>query len=157
MPTFSKPAESSSSGPKLPMKRKRTLTSKITDEDNVHEDAVKRRKLAQLTQHAQPTTSGTKPPKQPIAQSSKPKLPNRQPSVEAVEEEEDNTYQNAGQPRNPGAILEEVEDRSEGGFFSRLSSEGQEERESDSEEEGSELQEETDEQELGNLKMCLAP
>jgi hypothetical protein len=118
MATFSKPAESSSSEPKLPTKRKRTLTSKITDEDNVHEDAIMRRKLAQLTQPAPPTTSGTKPPK---AKASQPltKLPDCQPSVEAVEEEDDDTYQNADQPRNPNAILEEVEDGSEGGFCRR--------------------------------------
>ena len=159
MAPFSKPAEPPNSEQTLPTKRKRTLTSKITDEDNVHEDAIKRRKLAQLTQPpTQPTrtTSSTKPPNRPTAQSSR---PNRQPSVEVAEEEEDHTCHNAGQPQNPSAILEEVENGSDSGFFSRLSSEGQEERESDNEEERSELQEEeeTDEQELSNVKACLLP
>jgi len=68
----------------LPNKRKRTLNSKLTSEDNVHEDAVKRRKLV--------ATQFTSVPK------SIPCTRTRSASVEEVEEEENSSWQNAGRP-----------------------------------------------------------
>ena len=75
----------------LPSKRKRTLNPKLTSEDNVHEDAVKRRKAQSQTK-----TPGT------TSHSS------RQASVEAVDDLEDHIRRNAGHPKNPN--LEETDD-----------------------------------------------
>jgi len=84
----------------LPNKRKRMLNSKITSEDNVHEDAVKRRKLV--------ATQLTSVPK------SIPHTRTRSASVEVVEDEENSHPRNAGRPQDPNAILESVnEDRYE--------------------------------------------
>ena len=142
MATFSKPVQSSNKEPELPAKRKRTLNPKITDKNNVHEDTIKRRKLAQPAHPTQPTTSSAK-------------QRSCQPSVEEVDDE-DHTSHNAGQPRNPNAILEAANGSDD--FFPRLPSEEREDKHEaqdkggDSEGEGCPLQEETDEQELGNLK-----
>jgi len=78
----------------LPNKRKRTLNSKLTSEDNVHEDAVKRRKLV--------ATQSTSVPK------SIPCTPTRSASVEVVDDEENSQRRNAGRPQDPNAILESV-------------------------------------------------
>src|SRR5258706_603258 len=94
----------------LPAKRKRTLNPKLTSEDNVHHEAVKRRQELQ----SQTKTSGT------ASHSS------RQASVEAVDNPKDRVCHNAGHPKNPKSILEATDDK-----------------------EDAELQEETDEQELG--------
>jgi hypothetical protein len=50
MAAFSKPNQASSDhpDPSLPAKRKRTINPKLISEDNVHEDAVKKRKLYEL-------------------------------------------------------------------------------------------------------------
>jgi hypothetical protein len=77
----------------LPSKRKRTLNPKLISEDNVHEDAVKRRQ-AQFHSKTPGTTS----------------LSSRQASVEAVDEPEDHIRRNAGHPKNPNSILEGTDD-----------------------------------------------
>ena len=78
----------------LPAKRKRTLNPKLTSEDNVHHEAVKRRQELQ----SQTKTSGT------ASHSS------RQASVEAVDDPEDRVCRNAGRPKNPKSILEATDD-----------------------------------------------
>ena len=78
----------------LPAKRKRTLNPKLTSEDNVHHEAVKRRQELQ----SQTKTSGT------ASHSS------RQASVEAVDDPEDRVRRNAGHPKDPNTILEATDD-----------------------------------------------
>jgi len=85
---------------RLPQKRKRTLNSKLTSEDNVHQDAVKHRKLM-----AQSTSSQLTQPKAKL-------IPHRSrsASVEVVDDQ-DNLYRhNAGTPRDPDTLLESVYD-----------------------------------------------
>lgn len=83
----------------LPAKRKRVLNSKLTSEDNVHRDAVKRRQLEGMQSSA--NTSAT-------ANHS-----SRQASVEAINDEEDHVPHNAGPPKNPNSILEATDDESD--------------------------------------------
>jgi hypothetical protein len=86
----------------LPTKRKRTLNPKLTSEDNVHEDAVKRRKR-DATQSIQSTQST----------SSHKSIPHtsRSASVEMDAEDDENfLLWNAGRPRDPNAILESVDE-----------------------------------------------
>ena len=78
----------------LPTKRKQTLNPKLTSEDNVHHEAVKRHQELQ----SQTKTSGT------ASHSS------RQASVKAVDDPEDCVYRNAGRPKNPKSILEATDD-----------------------------------------------
>ena len=78
----------------LPAKRKRTLNPKLTSEDNVHHEAIRRRQELQ----SQTKTSGT------IGHSS------CQASVEAVDDPEDRVRCNAGRPKNPNLILEATDD-----------------------------------------------
>ena len=78
----------------LPTKRKRTLNPKLTSEDNVHQDAVKRRQA--LQSHTK--TSGA------TGHSS------RRASVEVVDDPEDHVLRNAGRPKNPNSILESTDD-----------------------------------------------
>ncbi len=78
----------------LPAKRKQTLNPKLTSEDNVHHEAVRRRQELQ----SQTKTSGT------ISHSS------HQASVEAVDDPEDCVRHNAGRPKNPNLILEATDD-----------------------------------------------
>jgi hypothetical protein len=78
----------------LPAKRKRTLNPKLTSEDNVHHEAIRRRQELQ----SQTKTSGT------IGHSS------RQASVEAVDDPEDRVRHNVGRPKNPNLIPEATDD-----------------------------------------------
>ena len=84
----------------LPQKRKRFLNAKLIPEDNVHEDAVKRRKLI-----AQPPSSQSTQPTAKL-------IPHRScsASVEAVDDEDYLSRQNAGRPRDPNTIIESVYD-----------------------------------------------
>ena len=84
----------------LPTKRKRTLNPKLTSEDNVHHEAVKRRQELQ----SQTKTSGT------ASHSS------RQASVEAVDDPQDHIRHNAGRPKNPNLIIEDTDDESNIGY-----------------------------------------
>ena len=77
----------------LPSKRKRTLNPKLTSEDNVHEDAVKRRQ-AQFHTKTPVTTSHS----------------SRQASVEGIDDPDDHIRRNAGHPKNPNSILEDTDD-----------------------------------------------
>ena len=80
----------------LPEKRKRTTNPKLLDDDNVSQDAIKRRKME--------------------ASSSKNNLsrtPSRQPSVEAVADEDDTTCRNAGPPKNRNVIIESTDKEDE--------------------------------------------
>jgi hypothetical protein len=67
------------------------------------------------------------------------------------DEDEDHTHYNVGQPRNADAILERA-DGSDDPDDPNVT-----DKESEREEEGSALQEETDEQELGDSDVFLAP
>lgn len=77
----------------LPAKCKRTLNFKLTSEDNVHEDAVKRRQ----GMHSSAKTSSTSRFR-------------RQASVEAIDDEDNHIRRNAGPPINPNSILEATDD-----------------------------------------------
>ena len=142
MPIWNSPEET------LPAKRKRTLNSKLTTEDNVHQDAVKRRKLQAAQRKSSTPTQKS--------QTSKQQNSSCEVSVEEVNDE-DNHVSNAGPPKNPNAILEQSDGSDdEIEYVSRTvtpvpanDADGEEEGASEKSEE--ELQEETDEQELGNL------
>ena len=143
MASFSKPAQGQDT--QLPAKRKRTLAPKITDQDNIDKDAVKRRKQAQPAQPknvAKPTESTHTTASTSKSQQQSARGPsNRQPSVEEIDDDEANPHHNAGPPRNPNAILE----RSDGS-----DDPDETDKECEREDEGSALQEETDEEELGD-------
>jgi hypothetical protein len=142
MPIWNSPEET------LPAKRKRTLNSKLATEDNVHQDAVKRRKFQTAQQKTGIPTQNS--------QTSKQQNSSRQVSVEEVNDK-DNHVRHAGPPKNPNAILEQSDSSDdEIEYVSRTvtpvpanDADGEEEGASEKSEE--ELQEETDEQELGNL------
>jgi hypothetical protein len=80
----------------LPAKRKRTLNSKLTSEDNVHRDAVKRRQLEGMQSSANTSVTANHS--------------SRQASVEAIN---DHVHHNAGPPKNPKSILEGTDDESD--------------------------------------------
>ena len=120
--------------PALPAKRKRTLNPKLTSEDNVHEDAVKRRKAQQLTN--QRPTPGTSKEKVRRRASTPPPSPRRAstPPPSVVDFDND---------------TEMVAEDSE-------SSDSSDSEPSSVEIEETVLQEETDEQELGKLDSCTS-
>jgi hypothetical protein len=128
MPFFNSPNENQPEMA-LPEKRKRKLNPKLISEDNVHEEAVKRRKA---TATKAPTRKEV-----PVAQK---RAPSPQPEsvVESdVETEPVDTASRGGSVREPSIV------------GARHSVEIEEIDDSDIEEVG--LQEETDEQELGKL------
>ena len=92
MASFSKLVAASSSN--VSTKWKQTLTSKLTDENNVDKDTVKRRKL-QIQTATEVTQKQTK----------KTGTSNRRASVEAIKEKE-TTHCNAGIPENPNFVIE---------------------------------------------------
>lgn len=147
MPAFSKPVQPGPSDLGLPAKRKRTLNPKLTDDNNVHADAVKKRRL----QHE----GSGKPTKQTTAQKKKkssiqPSVNvNRSPSIEEVEDEDTPLQRNAGPPKNPNAIIEhtdEEEDEDAPPPVTVYDQNNDEELEEEAEET---VKEETAEQELG--------
>jgi ribosomal protein L35 len=95
----------------LPQKRKCIPNAKLISEDNVHEDAVKRRKLI-----AQPLS--TQPTAKPIPHRS------RSASVAAVDDEDDLSRRNAGRPRDPNTIIESIYDDETDKPAERLRSKG---------------------------------
>jgi hypothetical protein len=113
----------------LPAKRKRTLNPKLTSEDNVHEDAVKRRKAQQLTTQ-QRRTPGTSKEKVQSRASTPP------PSV--VDLDDDANTEMADEESSDSDSSDNVDDGVEVAI----------------EIEDIGLQEETDEQELGQLETC---
>jgi hypothetical protein len=158
MPAFSKPvppsaAETTKTG------RKRTLNPKITSEDNVHADAVKRRKLEQA-KSGNSTTSGShvnaepKNPQNPTLPvrktkaTPKAKPKSRQASVEDSYDLEDiYVSRNDGPSKNPNANLEAAADLDETDVID-LEDDGEEE-----EANNDDVQQETDEQQLGIVKI----
>jgi hypothetical protein len=87
------------SNPDLPAKRKCTTNPKLLDDDNVSQDAIKRRKK-----------------ESEVASSSKTNLSRTstcQASVETVADEDDITCRNAGQPKNRNVIIESTDDEDE--------------------------------------------
>ena len=179
MVSFSKPIRSSPEET-LPAKRKRTLNSKLTSEDNVHQDVVKRRKLELHTTQQKNSTSknlfhpSTQNPKPSVA-TSKQHSSSRQVSVEEVDDdvnESDGTSARAtstyaSPPKKPN-VLEQIDDSDDGIEYigvvgTRLGGASQDpiqpfldndaNGEDELELEEDELQEETDEQELGKLYM----
>jgi hypothetical protein len=175
MASFSKPvAERSQST--LPAKRKRFLNPKLTSEDNVHEEAIKRRKHETLTNPGSKkvqkknasTSRQTSLAFIPEAQASRTaststsqkasytkSIPERQASVEEVEDDEALTvHRHAGPPKNPNAIIEAADgsddmDVNDDNNVPNLIVVDDEEEES--EDDNDEVQEETDEQELSNF------
>ena len=157
MPAFSKPVLPSA-GVETTQTRKRTINPKLLSEDNVHADAVKRRKLEQA-KSGNPTTSGMTDG-QPrnttlIAKKSKgtpkPKPKIREPSAKDTAED---IYMStdAGHPKKTNANVEAAD----GTGVIDLDDDEPEVLvvdDSDKEEEEVDIQEETDEQELGNVKI----
>lgn len=167
MVSFSKPIQGSAdSDGTLPAKRKRTLNYKLASEDNVHLDAVKRRKFLTSQQKTTGSTASTtsKIPFRSASQNSQPSVTSkhhssRQGSVEEVDDNQDHAYP----PKKPNAILEDSDSDDNIEYVGRASKDpvtpvqlpvndtDNEDIEKDSNESGEDLQEETDEQELGNL------
>jgi hypothetical protein len=129
--SFSKPVRKSSAET-LPVKRKRTLNPKLASEDNVHQDAVKRRKL-----NAQAASTSKNLTPKPATYSS-----SRQPSVEEEDDVDDHATIHAGPPKNPNNILENSDGSDDDDEIVVIEDPKENEKE-----------EETDEQELGNLKL----
>ena len=135
MSPFSKPVPIESSDQELHGKRKRTLAFKLTTEDNVHEDAIKRRKVQSMQSAAQsstPTklllTPDTTTPSNATVTHGQPN--HQQQSIVLDNDEDDGTH-----PSNNGDSEVEPDSRT---------------KDANDDIEGSEqLQEETDEQELG--------
>jgi hypothetical protein len=160
MPAFSKPVPPSAAV-EITQTRKRTINPKLLSEDNVHADAVKRRKLEQA-KSGNPTMSGmtdsqprnatllAKKSKATPTPKPKPKPISREPSAEDTAED---IYMsvNAGHPKKPNANLETTD----GTNVIDLEDDDPEilvvDDDSEEEEEVN-VQEETDEQELGNVK-----
>jgi hypothetical protein len=83
----------------LPAKRKHTLNSKLTSEDNVHRDTVKRQQLEGMQSSANTLATANHS--------------SRQASVEAIDDKEDHVHHNASPPKNPKSILEGTDDKSD--------------------------------------------
>lgn len=129
-------------------KRKGTLASKLTSADNIHEDAVKHRKETEVqTENATKGSTGNQKLSATTSWSS------CQASVEVVNNENDALIQhNAGCPKNPDSILEAADGSDDDSQSPQESSTGAHHSNKDlGGEKG--LQEETDEQELGDNKL----
>ena len=149
MPAFSKPVPPSAAIETTQTGRKRTLNPKLTSEDNVHADAVKRRKIQQ-SKSGNSTTSGSHvinaepknptPPAKKTKATTKAKGKSHQASVEDTSDE-DSIYasRNDGHPKNPNANLGAAD----------VSEDDDEEEEANVDD----VQEETDEQDLGIVKI----
>lgn len=179
MVSFSKPAaeveEPSQSA--IPAKRKRVLNPKLTSEDNVSADAIKRRKHEASTNPGPKTTqkkntsarqtslaftpaqaSHTAPTlaSQKASQSKSIPRNNWQASVEEADDDEvDPIHRHAGPPKNPNAIIEAANgsddmDIDDDNDVPELVVDDDEEDEDDEDDED-EVQEEIDEHELSNL------
>ena len=110
----------------LPAKRKRTLNPKLTSEDNVHEDAVKRRKAQQSTTQRQ-TPGASKEKVQRRASTPPPSVIELDDDTEMVDEE--SSISGDDEQSVEARVEVEIEDTG--------------------------LQEETDEQELGQPRLIL--
>ncbi len=121
-PIFSKPAREtpeSSTSQRTP--RKRTLAQKIRSTDNIHEHALKKRRLNDGASTSAQAPSNLKQNKthQPKSMATKvPSVPSvpptvtstsRRASVEAVDDEEDGPPASRLHPKNNNTILEEVD------------------------------------------------
>jgi hypothetical protein len=149
--TFSKPVPSAAVEPKQ-SGRKRTLNPKLTSEDNVHADAVKRRKLEQAKSGSQVNTMQ---PAKKKKTTSKTNTPSRRTSP-SVEDDLEDIYEprNSGHSNNTDKNLEVADGTADVTDDTNLEDnpvivlDDEEE-----EEEGDDLQEETDEHELGTVKI----
>ena len=163
MPMFSQPVLE-----EIPRNaRKRTLNPKLTSMDNVHKDAVKKRKIheesssSKSTPAFNPTSAPKKTPAAKNNAAAQPKPTNsRQMSVEDVTEEEDGyVRRNAGPVKNPNSILEAADGSDDDDIVADDNIDDPEmpalvvddEPEDDDEDLEEEIQEETDEEELGIL------
>jgi hypothetical protein len=88
-------------------KRKRTVNPKLLDDDNVSNDAIKRRKLEALK--AKSVTQISAPQALSNVSHSNSST-SRHASVEAVDDNENIHLPNAGSPKNPNTIIESVAD-----------------------------------------------
>lgn len=132
--------------------RKRALGEKLANTDNIDVGAVKRRKLAGLDKIAHPPKASTSQSNVKHTKSNtlsaKPKpgpsmTQSRQASIEIEEEEE--ICHNAGPPKNPTSILEEVDKNDHAAVVSNESDESRSESGID------DNSEETEQQELGTI------
>ena len=161
MPTFSKPVPPSAAVEKT-QTRKRTLNPKLLSEDNVHADAIKRRKLEQA-KSGNPTSSGTTESygtdngtqsRNATQPAQKIKATPKQIPKSHHEFDEDSTDEDVyasydvGHPKNPMANLEAAN----GTDVIDLENDDPEIIVLDDEEEEN-VQEETDEQQLGIVKI----
>lgn len=158
--TFSKPVQE-----EIPRNaRKRTLNPKLTSTDNVHEDAVKKRRIheesnmSKSTPATHPKSAVKKTPAAKNKTAAQPKPRNsRQASVEDVTEDEDHyEHRNAGHVKNPNSILEAADGSDESDDSDNDPEMPpplvvDDEPEDDEDEVEEVIQEETDEQELGIL------
>ena len=129
MASFEKPADNQLDMT-LPTKRKRTLNPKLMSEDNVHEDAVKRRRAQQVTTAKQSLHSATKRSKEIEVARAQQRAPSPQPETDRDTEKVEVTS-------SSGSDCEASNVRARSSV--------------EAEEIG--LQEESDEQELGKLEM----
>jgi hypothetical protein len=155
MASFSKPIRDypDENRETLPAKRKRTINPKLISEDNVHQDAVKRRR--QHGQHPNPALhSATQNPKTSVTE--KPPYSRHAP-VEEHDDDDNRVFPNPA-PRNPRPIPEasessddEIEILKHTPVHVDVTDDSEEEGEEVQVGEEEALQEETDEQELGKL------
>jgi hypothetical protein len=102
----------------LPAKRKRTTNPKLLDDDNISQDAIKRRKTEALKTSSSTTASTSKvsdlnTTSVKSSRTNLSKTPTRQASVETVADENDITCHNAGQPTRPNFIIESTDEENE--------------------------------------------
>ncbi len=87
-------------GSELPQKRNHTLNAKLISKDNVHQDAIKHRKLMAKSTSSQLTQLTAKLMLHRSCSA----------SVEVVDDQDNLYHHNAGTPRDPNTILESVYD-----------------------------------------------
>jgi hypothetical protein len=95
------------SNPDLPAKRKHTTNPKLLDDDNVSQDAIKRRRMeVSIASTSNLNTASSS--NNNLSQTS-----TRQASVEAVADKDDTTCHNAGPPKNRNIIIESTDEEDE--------------------------------------------
>ena len=120
------------------------------EDDHIYAESIKRQKLNTIQSKTSPFGSFTNHPK-PSATSNL----SCRTSIEEVDDDNDEVYPHAGQQKNPKAILVLSDDSNDEIEYNRPSKSNPTDDTDDSEDkevsEEEKLQEETDEQELGNL------
>jgi len=132
----------------LPTKRKRTINPRLLDDDNVSTDAIKRRKVVASKSVTKPSQfSNDAGPSTRVAPST-----SRRASVEAVDDDDDGGCHNAGSPKNANTIRESVNDEGDDDINVTQPKGKNAERAERNDMETENEPEETDEDELGELR-----